>query len=175
MCRYFPVKFQVVAPWHEDWLSLSHPDVDLVAVWEIIVRGKQAFVLIAQAADQMTFDHFGGLAGRCRFRSANLMQLVWLWWLLLNYCLSRCLMTDSVDQIRLLRIGTYCSRSGRHLLWSKSQVACFRLGIERLFYIWHQLACIHDRSWCIGESLKANRRINTHNMPAPVSCCLLGS
>ena len=58
-----PVELQVVAPWHEDVLYIDHPDVYFVAVNDIIVGSKQAFILVAQAANQMTFDRFS--SGGC--------------------------------------------------------------------------------------------------------------
>ena len=96
----FPVELQVVAPWHEDVLYLCHPDVNFVAVNDVIVGGEQALVLVAQAADQMTFDGLGGgLRG-----SGLVMLLSRLMRLLLDYGLGRrSLVIGSADQGRLLR------------------------------------------------------------------------
>ena len=47
----FPVELQVVTPWHEDVLYLSHPDVNFIAVDDVVVGGEQALILVAQAAN----------------------------------------------------------------------------------------------------------------------------
>ena len=52
--RYFPVKSQVVASWHENGLTLGHPYMNFVAIRQVFIRRQQALIMITQTAYQMT-------------------------------------------------------------------------------------------------------------------------